>query len=89
MKQRNLKYIVTLSEDAQDEMAGPFESHEKVTKVFGDSGNWYTNGETGPAWHTLHVCFIEKDTDTVKAHIEHCLSEAGYSGSLFLERDYS
>ena len=86
---RKLKYIITLDEALIDQLECEFQNHEKVSSTDQDSGFWYTNGETGPEWFTVHVHFLEKDHEAVKSHIESCLSKAGTSARLILERDYS
>ena len=84
-----LKYIITLDEAIIDGLERDFAAHDKVRSTSQDSGFWYSNGETGPEWFTVHVYFLKNDEEAVRTHLEACLKKAGTSARLFLERDYS
>lgn len=89
MSKRKLKFIFTSEEAILDKIRPTIESHELVTEVFEDSGYWYSNGETGPEWHSMHVCFDEPHQEAVEKHIVSLLASEGTSARLMLERDYS
>ncbi len=52
-KFRPSRLIITASESACSELKRKFNDHPLVLGSFTDSGNWYTNGETGPEWFTV------------------------------------
>lgn len=47
------RLIVTASEEACDLLKNQFQDHPLVLGCFMNSGNWYSNGETGPEWYTV------------------------------------
>ena len=47
--------IVTASEDTCRELKSKISNHDAVVNTFQDTGNWYSNGETGPEWFTIHI----------------------------------
>ncbi len=47
------RLIITASESACDALESEFKDHPLVTGSFTDTGNWYSNGETGPEWFTV------------------------------------
>ena len=47
------RLIITASESACDSLEKQFKNHPLVLGSFTHSGNWYTNGETGPEWYTV------------------------------------
>ena len=67
--EKSYKFIFTHEEDVLDKIQGAVEKHPKVTDVFQDSGFWYSNGETGPEWFSMHVRCKHKDSDEVQAFI--------------------
>ncbi|WP_411895224.1 hypothetical protein [Winogradskyella sp. A2] len=62
------KLIVTAGKDTCRELESKIRNHEAVVSTFQDSGNWYSNGETGPEWFTLHITTSQdrkEDIDTL------------------------
>ncbi|MEQ8302047.1 MAG: hypothetical protein RIB47_01555 [Cyclobacteriaceae bacterium] len=47
------RLILTASEDACEDLENEFKNHPLVIRSYTDSGNWYSNGEEGPEWHTV------------------------------------
>ena len=47
------RLIITASEDACNMLLDEFKNHPLILSSYTDSGNWYTNGETGPEWFTV------------------------------------
>ena len=45
--------IITASEESCDELYAKFKNHALVNNCYTNSGNWYSNGETGPEWFTV------------------------------------
>lgn len=84
---KKLKFIFTSDEEVLDSIHTTLAKHPKVTHVFQDSGFWYTNGETGPEWFSMHVCFDEPNKEAVEKFIEETLASKGTSARLILERD--
>lgn len=84
---KKLKFIFTNEEEVLDAIRSTIANHPKVTHVFQDSGFWYTNGETGPEWFSMHVCFNEPDQEEVEKFIGETLLSHGTSSRLLLERD--
>lgn len=89
MASKQLKFIFTADEGLLDSIERGLREHPKVTSVSQDSGFWYTNGETGPEWFSMHVCFLENDKDEVEQLIQSTLAAKGSSARLILERVYS
>lgn len=75
---RPYKFIFTHSEKALDAIESAVSNHPKVEDVFQDSGFWYSNGETGPEWFSMHVRCKEEDAETVQAFIEEELKNRDY-----------
>lgn len=75
---RPYKFIFTHSEKALDAIESTIENHPKVTSVFQDSGNWYSNGETGPEWFSMHVRCKVEDTEEIQQFINDALAMRGY-----------
>ena len=66
------KLIVTASEDTCHELESKISNHEAVIDTFQDSGNWYSNGETGPEWFTVHIISSQGRKEEIEAlvHLE-------------------
>lgn len=47
------RLIITASEDVCDQLKDEFINHHLVLGAFINTGNWYTNGETGSEWFTV------------------------------------
>ena len=76
---RSYKFIFTHSEKALDAIESAVKNHPKVKDAFQDSGFWYSNGETGPEWFSMHVRCKEEDAEEIQAFIEQELENRGYS----------
>lgn len=82
--------IFTHDESALDAIESTVSEHSAVIDVFQDSGQWYSNGESGPEWFTMHVVCLKKDQEGVKQMINDVLKDKGYSDqvSFMQERVY-
>ena len=49
------RYIITASEETCEKLSESLKSHPLVIHTFENTGNWYTNGETGPEWFTVTI----------------------------------
>lgn len=78
-EKRPYKFIFTHNEKALDAIESAVKNHPKVEDAFQDSGFWYSNGETGPEWFSMHVRCKEEDAEAVQAFIEQELENRGYS----------
>ena len=47
------RLIITATQNECDSLESEFKKHPLVTGSFRNSGNWYSNGEEGPEWHTI------------------------------------
>lgn len=47
------RLIITATEASCNELQNKFKNHPLVLNSYTDSGNWYTNGETGSEWYTV------------------------------------
>jgi hypothetical protein len=47
------RLIITASKNMCDSFEKQFKNHPLVLGSYTNSGNWYSNGETGPEWHTV------------------------------------
>lgn len=76
---RPYRFIFTHEEAALDSIESAVIAHPKVIGAFQDSGYWYSNGETGPEWFSMHVKCREQDSEEVKEFIREALKEREYS----------
>ena len=67
--------IITTSEATCEQISDETENLPFVKGVFQDSGFWYSNGETGPEWFTVHIQVSPKD----KSKLEKFLDELDMS----------
>lgn len=69
------KLIVTAAESTCELLEQRIKAHPYIVDTFQDTGNWYTNGETGPEWFTLHIETAqgwEKEVETlVNTELQH------------------
>ena len=72
-------FIFTHEEEYLDKINSKVQDHPKVIEASQDYGNWYSNGETGPEWFSMHVRCLEKDVETVQTFIESELKKLGAS----------
>ncbi len=75
------KLIVTAAEDTCDRLELRVTNHPHIIDTFQDTGNWYTNGETGPEWFTLHIETSEDWEKEVEAFVKSELAKMGESAS--------
>ena len=57
-------------EEILDAIHSIVSDHPKVLEVSQGSGNWYTNGETGPEWFTMDVICHDEDKELVQEFIK-------------------
>lgn len=62
-------FIVVHDEEILDAIEPAVKGHPEVIDSFQDTGNWYSNGETGPEWFSMHVYCREDDSDRVKEFV--------------------
>jgi hypothetical protein len=80
------KLIVTASEDTCRELESKISNHDAVIDTFQDSGNWYSNGETGPEWFTIHIISSEGRKEEIEALVKLELKKMEkFSHNLFWE----
>ena len=77
-EKRPYKFIFTHDEGVLDTIEVSIENHPKVKHVFQDTGYWYSNGETGPEWFSMHVICEVEDADEVQNFIVALLKEKGF-----------
>ena len=51
-------------------LAKKLNSNPLVIDTFEDSGFWYSNGETGPEWFTVHIEAKYKNKDEIEKLVE-------------------
>ena len=62
--------IVTASENMCSYLANKLNSNSLVINTYEDSGFWYSNGETGPEWFTVHIKAEYKNKDEIEKLVE-------------------
>ena len=62
--------IVTASEDTCLELESKISNHDAVVDTFQDTGNWYSNGETGPEWFTIHITTTKDRKEDIEALVK-------------------
>ena len=77
MQKKPYKFIFTHEEAILDAIESTVKAHPKVIDAFQDSGFWYSNGETGPEWFSLHVSCEEEDAASVQGFIREELKKLG------------
>lgn len=70
-----LKLIITASEETCSFLAKNLLDHDLVIGTFEDSGNWYTNGETGPEWFTVSIHTFSKNRAAIDALVDEKVKE--------------
>ncbi len=71
--------IVTASEDTCDDLELNISNHDHVVGTFQDTGNWYSNGETGPEWFTIHIKTSQDRKEEVETLVKLSLKKMGKS----------
>ena len=74
-----LKLIITAEEEVCEKLESTLQDHALVIETFQNTGNWYSNGETGPEWYTVSIVTEEKNQEEVDKLV---LSELGKMGRL-------
>jgi hypothetical protein len=75
---RPYRFIFTHAEEALDSIEAAVSAHPKVEQVFQDSGYWYSNGETGPEWYSMHVICQEEDGEELQEFVRQQLKARGF-----------
>lgn len=78
-----LKLIVTTDEKTCEQLEASVSSHPDVVYTFQDTGNWYSNGETGPEWFTVSIGTASELKEKIEALVNEELNKLGESGNLF------
>lgn len=65
--------IITATESTCQELEQYFSNSPLLFSVFQNSGNWYTNGETGAEWFTVHLRTIYRNKELVDAELDQAL----------------
>jgi len=86
---RPYRFIFTHSEDVLDAIERKVEAHPKVESVSQDSGFWYSNGETGPEWFSMHVRCKVEDAEEIQHFITALLKESGDDHQVRFMGDYN
>ena len=73
------RYIITASEETCAALAVNLKSHPKVLNTFEDTGNWYSNGETGPEWFTVTIEANYSDKEIIEDLVSNELQKLGKS----------
>lgn len=75
------KLIITAEESTCDKLEARVKQHPCVVDTFQDTGYWYTNGETGPEWFTLHIHTASEWTKVIDDLVDEELKDMGRSAS--------
>ena len=67
--------IITAQEETCEELAAYFKNSPLMLSAFQRTGNWYTNGETGPEWFTVHLRTLYLNKEQVEAELDRALSK--------------
>jgi hypothetical protein len=71
--------IVTASKDTCSGLELKISNHDHVVGTFKDTGNWYSNGETGPEWFTIHINTSQDRKEDVETLVKLNLKKMGKS----------
>ena len=80
------RYIITASENICFTLAYKLKEHSLVIDTFENTGNWYTNGETGPEWFTVTIEAEWKNKEAVEHLVSEELKKMNCSASNFYWR---
>ncbi|MDB4285756.1 hypothetical protein N9933_00480 [bacterium] len=76
--------IVTATEDTCNQLETQIKDAHCIIDTFQDTGNWYTNGETGPEWFTVHIRTASGRTKEVEELVNQAFKKMGKSsGNLY------
>ncbi len=67
--------IITASDRTCSALNRKLQNHPSIIDTFEDTGFWYTNGETGPEWFTIHIKTLSKNTTTIENLVSSALSD--------------
>ena len=73
--------IVTASEDTCYKLETKISNHDYIVSTFQDTGNWYSNGETGPEWFTIHINTSQDRKEEIEDYVKKRLKELDKSAS--------
>lgn len=73
------RYIITASEPVCAALATRLAHHPLVIGTFENTGNWYSNGETGPEWFTVTVEAKWENKEIIEKLVSDSLAELGVS----------
>ena len=73
--------IVTAGEDTCEELESKISNHDYIVKTFQDTGNWYSNGETGPEWFTIHITTTQDRKEDIETLVNLELKKMDKLGS--------
>lgn len=71
--------IITADDGDCSRLQRAVEPNEYVISTYEDSGFWYTNGETGPEWFTLHIKTFSNATEIIDQLVSDVSEELGIS----------
>ena len=75
--------IITASESCCYDLENRIKDHPHVIDTFQNSGFWYSNGETGPEWFTLHVEAEEQWKTVVENLVNQELKKMGKHANFY------
>jgi hypothetical protein len=68
-------FVFSLSQETLNALEPLLEEHPNVQSVCQNTGNWYSNGETGPEWFSMNVYCLEESSDLIEAFIREKIKE--------------
>jgi hypothetical protein len=77
------RYIITAEEDVCEELEKRVKTNRYVIDTFQNTGNWYSNGETGPEWFTLTIEAKWNNKEEIEQLVKEELKEMGKSAHNF------
>ena len=77
IKTHNL--IIVASEHNCNIIEANLKGHPYAIDIFQETGNWYTNGETGPEWFTVTIKALSKHTSEIERAVRELTAKRGIS----------
>ncbi len=62
----DLTLTIIASEKTCEQIERMLKNHNDIIDIYLDSGFWYSNGETGPEWFTVHLIVSPSKKETVE-----------------------